>query len=84
VGAILICVALAYIAYVYRRKEFDVRTVILYAALGLIPYIRYVILHNHSYMHRFFTCRAQMATVMAVILIIFETSDLLRRKRKRR
>ena len=84
VGAILICVALAYIAYVYRKKEFDVRTVILYAALGLIPYIRYVILHNHSYMHRFFTCRAQMATVMAVILIIFETSDLLRRKRKRR
>lgn len=29
----------------------------------LVPYIRYLVLHNHSYLHCFFTYRAQMETV---------------------
>ena len=35
-----------------------------------VPYARYIILHNHSYIHCFFTYRAQAATVAAAVLII--------------
>ena len=40
----------------------------------IIPYIRYIVLHNHSYVHSFFTYRAQMATIIAVVLIVGETA----------
>ena len=32
----------------------------------LIPYVRYIMLSNHSYLHYFFTYRAQLVSVMAV------------------
>ncbi len=76
VGTLIIVIVLTYITFVYRKKDFDRKRIILYALIGLIPYIRYLVLHNHSYIHRFFTCRAQMATVMAVILIIAEITDI--------
>ena len=44
----------------------------LFAVIGLMPYIRFLILHNHSYVHGFFTHRAQAATVMALVFIVFE------------
>ncbi|MCR5108908.1 MAG: hypothetical protein K6B28_12185 [Lachnospiraceae bacterium] len=67
---IIMILAALYIAYVYRRGKSDMNLVLLMALIGLIPYIRYVVLHNHSYIHAFFTYRAQMATVMAIVLIV--------------
>lgn len=64
-----------YVGYVYRGKQFSVQKVVCYAFLGLIPYVRYLVLHNHSYLHSFFTYRAQMATVLAVVLILEEVVD---------
>lgn len=72
IAGLILPFAAAYIGFVYRRRDYDMRYVLLYAALGLIPYVRYLILHNHSYIHFFFTYRAQAATVMAVILMISE------------
>lgn len=43
---------------------------ILNLMIAVIPYFRYIILSNHSYLHYFFTFRNQMATVMSVVLII--------------
>ena len=43
--------------------------------LGLIPYIRYSILLNHSYRHFFFTFRLQLVTIMAFILIVFNVFE---------
>ena len=54
------------------REKINGSNVVLFAAIGLIPYIRYLVLHNHSYIHNFFTYRAQAATVMAVCFIILE------------
>ena len=34
---------------------------------GLLPYLRYIVLSNHSYLHDFFTYRAQAASVLALI-----------------
>ena len=76
VAAVVILVGMAYVAFVYRKKGPDIRQIAFYAVIGLVPYIRYLVLHNHSYIHRFFTCRAQMVTVMATVLIICELTGL--------
>lgn len=49
--------------------------ILMYMLPGLVPYIRYLVLHNHSYLHCFFTYRAQMATVLAIVLILEEVVD---------
>ena len=41
----------------------------------LIPYVRYLILANHSYKHYFFTFRAQMVTVIGLLFIMIELID---------
>ncbi|MCR4739813.1 MAG: hypothetical protein K5886_06080 [Lachnospiraceae bacterium] len=81
-GVILIVIA-AYFLYVYRRKDYDRKWVLLCILTGAVPYVRYLVLHNHSYLHSFFTCRAQAATILAFIFIIFEVTgfaDMMRGK----
>ncbi len=58
--------------FVYRTGRADRTLIITLAALGLIPFIRYLVLHNHSYIHYFFTYRALMATILAAGLILAE------------
>ena len=73
-GAALL-LAVIYVAYVYHRKQICKEWILLYALFGLVPYVRYIVLHNHSYLHFFFTYRAQMATVLAVVLILEELTE---------
>lgn len=40
------------------------------ALIGIIPYIRFGVLINHSYNHYFFTFRAQLTSIIALICII--------------
>ena len=61
-----------YFVYIYRRKSFDKALVARLAVIGAIPYLRYLALANHSYLHVFFTYRAQFATLLAAVLIISE------------
>lgn len=62
----------AYIAYVYYKRPACPKELWLYALPGLVPYVRYSVLQNHSFLHFFFTYRAQLATVLAVVLILEE------------
>lgn len=57
---------------VILRNNINKSNVFLYAALGLVPYIRYLVLCNHSFVHFFFTYRAQAASILAICLVIFE------------
>ena len=43
--------------------------------ISLLPYIRYLVLANHSYLHSFFTFRSQIITIMAIILAITYSLD---------
>jgi hypothetical protein len=49
--------------------------------IGLLPYMRYSVLNNHSYLHYLFTYRAQLVTVMALSYCFVYSLDkkLLRR-----
>lgn len=43
--------------------------------IALIPYIRYLILADHSYRHYFFTFRLQMISIIALILAVVYSID---------
>lgn len=65
-------VLLFYLGYVYHSKGFDGGLATRLLVVGLIPYLRYLGLANHSYIHYFFTYRAQMATLLAAVLLVGE------------
>ncbi len=54
------------------RREISGSNILLYAVIGLIPYVRFLVLRNHSYIHYCFTYRAQAATIIAICFIFFE------------
>ena len=68
----LIILVYLYIAYVYRGENINRKRIGLYLIIAAVPYIRYMVLHNHSYLHYFFTYRAQLGTVIALVLILDE------------
>lgn len=68
-------VLVIYVGYVYHKENIDKAHVFLYMLPGLVPYIRYIVLHNHSWLHCFFTYRAQLATALAATLILEEVVD---------
>lgn len=60
------------IVYLFRDKRFDGKMILLCAVPALVPYLRYAVLANHSYLHYFFTYRAQLVTVVAVLFCTWE------------
>ena len=71
-AAIGIGLIFVYLGYVYRKKRFSKPWILLLAIIGAVPYIRYMALSNHAYLHCFFTYRAQMATIVALVMILGE------------
>lgn len=57
------------IFFIFRRGEKGSGKgfVWLMLVLGLVPYLRYIVLNNHSYLHEFFTYRTQAASVLALM-----------------
>ena len=70
IGFIALILFALYVGFVYRQDRVDRGFIVLATIIALVPYVRYLVLHNHSYIHCFFTFRAQAATVMAIVLII--------------
>lgn len=84
---IVILLVIAYLLFVYRKKNIDKTMIILFAVFGMVPYVRYLVLHNHAYLHCFFTYRAQMVTVFALAWIVGHVTEwrwLIRANTRRR
>ena len=62
------------------REKVNLSDVLLFAVIGLLPYVRFLVLQNHSYIHNFFTYRAQAATIMASCFIVLELVEPTQRK----
>lgn len=59
-----------------RKKDFQkLWFSALLLLIAIIPYIRYMVLANHSYNHYFFTFRSQMISIIAIILAIVYSID---------
>ena len=75
VSAALIILAV-FIAIRYHRKDYDKAFTIAITILGFIPFLRYIVMHNHSYIHHFFTYRALASTILAIVMIIGEITGI--------
>lgn len=60
--------------FLYRKKKIEEVSKIL-LLIALIPYIRYLVMSNHSYSHYWFTFRAQISSVMALLLAVAVNLD---------
>ena len=78
-GVIFVCFA---VVYMFRWKKFSMKMILLCLLLGMVPYLRYIVLENHSYIHYFFTYRAQLITVIALLYVTYEfgVKNLIKRK----
>ena len=80
-GCIFLCAA---VIYLFRDKRFSWKMIALCLILSMVPYLRYAALGNHAYLHYFFTYRAQLVTVTALLFCTWEFGiGCLGKRRKR-
>ena len=73
-GLMISIVVFGSVFYLFRGKYHKDITILM-LLLGLIPYIRYGVLNNHSYLHEFFTYRAQAVSILAVLALLWYNTD---------
>lgn len=69
--------------YMARKEKCAYDKVVLLAVVALVPYVRFLVLSNHTFIHYFFTYRAQLVTVMVLFYLVYETTILSKKKGKR-
>lgn len=82
VGMLLTALVFGGIYFIFRRHRVNKQITIICLILGLLPYLRYMVLNNHSYLHEFFTYRAQAASVLALCGIVWFNLTLSEQKNK--
>ena len=60
---------------ILKKDKKELNKIFPFLLIAIIPYIRYLILANHSYRHYFFTFREQFSTIMCIILIFLYGID---------
>lgn len=84
---ILLIVIAIYFSIVFQKKEINAGYICSLLVIFCVPYIRYLILHEHSATHYFHTYRAQISTVTVLTLITIEMVNwgiFINKKNKRR
>lgn len=66
VGLLITVLILGSLLYLFYKKSNPTATKLL-AILGSVVILRFIILSNHSYLHEFFTYRALISPIMAVL-----------------
>ena len=82
---LLVCfVLLGSFWYLFRNQNGNGTAGVLLLLLGAVVLVRYLLLNNHSYLHNFFTYRALLSTIFAVLLAIWFNIRLPQKKRGRK
>ncbi|WP_026525433.1 hypothetical protein [Butyrivibrio sp. MB2005] len=69
---ILLCFSLIYLFH----AKINVNRMVAMMILAIIPYVRFLALSNHSYLHYFFAYRAQMITLLVLLMVTWENAFL--------
>lgn len=75
-GLVICAIVVFALLYLFRKKEINRCAIALLLLLGCIVYARYMMLSNHSYRHEFFTYRAQITPIFAVISSLLLSIEL--------
>lgn len=70
IGFICTAIILGGIFYIFRKKEKNTTLTLLLLTISFIPYLRYMVLSNHSYLHEFFTYRSQITVILCLCAIV--------------
>ena len=82
-GLILSAVVLGAFFYLFRSKEkFDRSFTLIMLILGALPFARFFLLNNHSYLHEFFTYRALASSILALFAAIWYSLEFRPKKKK--
>ncbi len=73
-----------FIFYYLFKKQEKCHLSNLLLILSLVPYVRYFVLSNHSYIHYFFTFRAQIVTAFCILLAFVNGINIKYFKRKKK
>ena len=73
--SILVALLVALVLVIDKKNKEKMKYMLLMIIIGMIPYIRYIVLSNHSYRHSFFTFRSQLPTIISIILIFINCTD---------
>ena len=76
--ATVVCILIGIVVVTILLIKKDKKSIInffIYFFIAISPYIRYIILANHSYKHYIFTFREQLITIMALIVGICVSID---------
>ena len=74
---------IAVIAFlVLKKNKKELKNIVPFLIILILPYIRYIVLANHSYRHYFFTFREQFSTTICFILIFIYGIDKNKFKRE--
>lgn len=86
VGLILTLMVLGSVFYLFRTDRYQKTLALVCLVIGLLPYVRYIVLNNHSYLHVFFTYRTQCITIYALVAMIGSnvSLDIIRGSKGRR
>lgn len=76
IGLLVAVLIFGGIFMIFGRKIGSRNFMMIMLILGCIPYLRYLVLSNHSYLHEFFTYRAQAAAVLALCGAVWFGTEL--------
>ena len=82
IGIPIFAVVLFFIAK-KRFFHFKKETTPIFIAAAAIPFLRYALLSNHSLLHSYFTYRAEMITVMALLGMVWYTKNTVKKYAKK-
>ena len=60
----------------FRGKKKNSVLALTLVVIMIIPYARYMVLSNHSYLHEFFTYRAQLTVILCLCAAVLYNIDL--------
>ena len=81
-GLIISAVVLGAIFYLFRcREKVDRSFTLIMLILGALPFARYFLLNNHSYLHEFFTYRALASTILALFAMLWYSLEFRPKKK---
>lgn len=82
-GLVISVLLLGAVFYLFRsREKFDRSFTLIMLILGALPFARFFLLNNHSYLHEFFTYRALASSILALFAGIWYTLDFRPKKKK--